>query len=206
MTPEQFERLLAVLQEPDKWGIFVNFLAIVASVAIAVCSARDSEKRSRRQTIFERRFEVYSELSGYLQQVTADHDQAAKLRSKIYGLITKTYFFASESINDLLQDFLGGDTYIKEVEHVQREGRKRDKTFNEFDAQVWTIIECMKHEANYRRDITPAEIAEKQAEQRRRIGNPKSINLLQKAVKGGYYESCSAELYCKKCGCCLEHC
>lgn len=206
MTPEQFERLIEVLGKTDWISIVINVLAILASVGVAICTLRKTRQDNLDQLAFDRRLDVYAELGNYLQQVTADHKRAEKLQGKIYGLITKTYFFASESINDLLQDFLGGDTYIKEVEHVQREGRKRDKTFNEFDAQVWTFIECMKHEANHRRDITPAEIAEKQAEQRRRIGNPKSTNLLQKAVKGGYYEPCSAELYCKKCGCCLEHC
>lgn len=183
MTPEQFERLIDTLDGTDWWGIVSNVLAIVVSVIIAVWSARDSEKSNRRQTIFERRFEVYSELAGYLQQVTADHDQAAKLRSKIYGLITKTYFFASQPINDLFQEFLDEKVYDKEIERVRTEGRKRNRSFNEFDAYIWTLIECMKYEAKERQDITAELKVKERAKQFTKIGSDQHTDVIVRTAK-----------------------
>lgn len=186
MTPEQFERLIDTLDGTDWWGIALNVVAIVASVGIAIWSARDSEKSNRQQLILERRFDAYSELAGYLQELTADHDQAIKLRSKIYGLITKTYFFASQPINALFQEFLDKKVYDKEIQRVVEKGKYRDRSFNEFDAYIWTVIECMKYEAREKQDITAELREQERAKQFTKIGSDQHTDVIVRNAKESY--------------------
>lgn len=88
-----------------EWLTIELILSILA-IVVSVWSVYQNKKDGLAQLTFERRLEVYSELAGYLQKVTDNHEKAEEHQEEITALITKAAFYASRPINVLFQEFL----------------------------------------------------------------------------------------------------
>lgn len=171
-----------------EWLTIELVLSILA-IVVSVWSVYQNKKDGFAQLTFERRLEVYSELAGYLQKVTDNHEKAEGLQGKITALITKTAFYASRPINALFQEFLDEKIYDKEVKLVKTQKDSRDKSFNVFDVYVATLIQCMAYEAKHHKNITSKEVEKKLLQQFKRIG----IDYMDKQIKDGQQRKTSSQ-------------
>lgn len=122
---------------------FFSIIAIVVSVVCIFLANRNDFKVVK----YEKRSEIYSELAYYLVQIYNNHNLIEEYYDEIVGISAKAYFYASTSVNKLIDEFLElMDKEYEKIEMYKKSGLDRDTDYNEFDIANDVLVETMKEE------------------------------------------------------------
>lgn len=128
----------------------VSILFSLFAVLVAVWAVYQTYKNDKKVVYFEKRMELYSELSFYLQLLLSDHNLINDYEQKVFELISKSYIFSSPFVYDYFKKFLSS----LDNEKASLKDKRRDKSFNEFDANIDILLKAMKKELDKQGDVS----------------------------------------------------
>lgn len=134
-------------------SIFSLLISIIA-VGVSIWTVFKTHMNAIKSVRFEKRIDLYSELSYLLQKLISNHNLILKYEEELFGLIAKSYFFSSPFVNTQFNRVLTS----LEAEKVALKDKERETTFNQFDAEIDVLLKAMKKEMEKQGDISETEM------------------------------------------------
>lgn len=132
----------------------ISLLVSLIAVGVTVWTVFRTHVNDKKSIRFEKRIELYSKLSYFLQQLISNHDLILKYEDELFGLIAKSYFFSSPFVNEQFNKMLD----LLQIEKTVLSEKNREKSFNQFDASIDILLKAMKKEMEKQGDISESEM------------------------------------------------
>lgn len=140
--------------------MWISYILSVLAIIISIVSIYLSYRNEIKVIRFEKRLEIYSNLAYYLVKVYNNHDLIETFYDEIVGLSAKAYFYASDTVNELITEFLESmDQEFEKIEKYKIHNFERNKDYNQFDKLNDVLVEAMKSETDKIKNLSPIAIS-----------------------------------------------
>lgn len=134
-------------------SIFSLLISLIA-VGVSIWTVFKTHMNAIKSVRFEKRIDLYSELSYLLQKLISNHNLILNYEDELFGLIAKSYFFSSPFVNTQFNRVLTS----LEAEKIALMDKEREITFNQFDAEIDVLLKAMKKEMDKQGDVSETEM------------------------------------------------